>query len=248
MGKYEGKTAVVTGGSTGIGLATVRQLVRDGAKVVFSARSADAVAAAQRELGARARGVVSDASKLEDIDALVKTAKEFLGEVDFLFVNAGIAKFVPLEQVTEGFFDETLGINTKGAFFTVQRFVPLLRRGGSVVLNTSVVDEKGLATTSVYASSKSALRSLARTLSAELLPRGVRVNAVSPGPIETPIYGKLGMPADALAGFQAQMTEGNPMKRFGHADEVATAALFLAFDATYTTGAELPVDGGLTQL
>ena len=248
MGKYEGKTAVVTGGSTGIGLATVRQLVRDGAKVVFSARSADAVAAAQRELGARARGVVSDASKLEDIDALVKTAKEFLGEVDFLFVNAGIAKFVPLEQVTEGFFDETLGINTKGAFFTVQRFVPLLRRGGSVVLNTSVVDEKGLATTSVYASSKSALRSLARTLSAELLPRGVRVNAVSPGPIETPIYGKLGMPADALAGFQAQMTEGNPMKRFGHADEVATAALFLAFDATYTTGAELPVDGGITQL
>ncbi len=248
MGKYEGKTAVVTGGSTGIGLATVKQLVRDGAKVVFSARSADAVAAAQRELGPRARGVVSDASKLDDIDGLVRAAKEFLGEVDFLFVNAGIAKFVPLEHVTEGFFDETLGINTKGAFFTVQRFVPLLRSGGSVVLNTSVVDEKGMPSTSVYASSKSALRSLARTLSAELLPRGVRVNAVSPGPIETPIFGKMELPADVKDGLRSQLEQGNPMKRFGHADEVATAALFLAFDATYTTGAELPVDGGVSQL
>jgi NAD(P)-dependent dehydrogenase (short-subunit alcohol dehydrogenase family) len=249
MSNYQGKTAIVTGGSTGIGFATAKLLVQQGASVLFTARSADAVAAATKELGPKAFGLVSDASKLADIDALVAKARSlFSGGVDFLFVNAGIAKFLPLEAVDEAFFDETISINTKGAFFTIQKLAPTLNKGAGVVLNTSVVDEKGMAGTSVYAASKAALRSLARSLSAELLPKGIRVNAVSPGPISTPIYDKLGLPAEARAGFETQMREGNPMKRFGQAEEVARAALFLGFDATYTTGAELPVDGGLTQL
>jgi NAD(P)-dependent dehydrogenase (short-subunit alcohol dehydrogenase family) len=248
MAKYTGKTAVVTGGSTGIGFATAKLLIQEGAKVVFTARNADAIQVAQKELGPHAHGVVSDTAKLSDIDALTVVAKGFLGHVDLLFINAGIAKFLPFDQVTENFFDETIGINTKGAFFTVQKFAPLMTKNSSVVLNTSITDEKGMATTSVYSASKAALRSLARTLSAELLPKGIRVNAVSPGPITTPIYGKLGLAAGALEGFQAHMAETNPMKRFGNSEEVARAALFLAFDATYTTGAELPVDGGLTQL
>jgi NAD(P)-dependent dehydrogenase (short-subunit alcohol dehydrogenase family) len=248
MSNYQGKTAVVTGGSTGIGFATAKLLVSGGAKVIFTARSKDAVQAAQKELGPNAIGVVSDTSKLPDIDALAAKAKAELGEVDLLFVNAGIAKFLPLAEVTEAFFDETIAINTKGAFFTVQKLAPVLRQGGAVILNTSVVDEMGMAATSVYAASKAALRSLARTLSTELLPRGIRVNAVSPGPITTPIYGKLGMPQEMLDGFATTMRDGNPMKRFGTAEEVARAALFLGFEASYTSGAELPVDGGLSQL
>jgi NAD(P)-dependent dehydrogenase (short-subunit alcohol dehydrogenase family) len=247
MGKYAGKTAVVTGGSSGIGLAAAKILVAEGATVILTARSAGAVEAATKELGPRAHGLVSDTAKLADIDALASKVAS-IGKIDFLFVNAGIAKFVPFESVTEAFYDETMGINTKGAYFTIQRLAPHLASGGSVVVNTSVVDEKGMPTTSVYAASKAALRSLARTLAAELLPKGIRVNAVSPGPITTPIYGKLGLPKEAQDGFVAQMTEGNPMKRFGTSEEVARAALFLGFDATYTTGAELPVDGGLTQL
>ncbi|MBC7792727.1 MAG: SDR family oxidoreductase [Clostridia bacterium] len=248
MKKYEGKTAIITGGSTGIGFAAAKLLIQDGAKVIFTARSKEAVAAASKELGSQATGIVSDTSKLNDIDALAASAKATLGHVDFLFVNAGVAQFAPLPVVTEEFYDQMFAINTKGAFFTIQKLAPLMRTGSSVVLNTSVVDEKGMATTSVYAATKAALRSLARTLSAELLPQGVRVNAVSPGPIETPIYAKMGLSKEQTEGFQGQMREANPMKRFGASEEVARAALFLAFEATYTSGAELPVDGGLTQL
>ncbi|MFO0612215.1 MAG: SDR family oxidoreductase [Polyangiaceae bacterium] len=247
-GKYEGKTAVITGGSTGIGFEAARIFLREGGKAVVTARSAAALDAAAKELGSNAFTLVSDAANIQDIAKLAEVAKARLGEVDFLFVNAGIAKFSPLESVTPEFWDEQHGINAKGAYFTVQKLAPLLRKGSGVVLNTSVVDEKGMPSTSVYAASKAALRSLARTLAAELVGRGVRVNAVSPGPVTTPIYDKLGLPADARVGFEAQMREGNPMKRFGLPEEVARAALFLAFDATYTTGAEFPVDGGLTQL
>jgi NAD(P)-dependent dehydrogenase (short-subunit alcohol dehydrogenase family) len=245
--KLTGKVAVVTGGSTGIGFATAKQLVQDGAKVVITARNRAALDQAVAELGPNAIALVSDTAKLEDIDRLAKKVEE-LGGADFLFVNAGIAKFAPVEAVDEAHYDEIQNVNTKGAFFTVQRLLPHLRSGASVVFNTSIVDEKGMPSTSAYSASKAALRSLTRTLAAELLPRGIRVNAVSPGPIETPILGKMGLPADVAQGMAAQFVEINPMKRLGRPDEVARAALFLGFDASFTTGAELPVDGGMSQL
>lgn len=248
MGEYSNKVAVITGGSTGIGLAAAQHFVGGGGRVLVTGRSGDSLAEAQKLLGAAAVTLRSDAAKLEDIDALVERVRAEFGQVDFVFVNAGVAVFAPLDAVTPELYDHLFSVNARGAFFTVQRLAPLVKRGGSFVLNTSIVDEKGMASTSVYAATKAALRSYARTLAAELLPAGVRVNAVSPGPIETPIYGKLGLSAEHRAGFEAQMREQNPMKRFGLADEVAAAALFLGFGATYTTGAELPVDGGLSQL
>jgi len=247
MGRYEGKTAVVTGGSTGIGFATARILAAEGATVIITARDAGAVAAATKELGAKAQGLVSDTSRFADIEALAAKVGT-LGKLDFLFINAGIAQFVPTEQVTEAHFDETMDVNTKGAYFTVQKLLPFLQSGSSIVINTSILDQKGFPATTVYAASKAALRSLTRAFAAEFAPKGIRVNAVCPGPISTPIYEKLGMSKEIQTGFEGQMREMNPMKRFGAPEEVAKAALFLAFDATYTTGAELPVDGGVSQL
>jgi len=248
MKQLEGKTAVITGGSSGIGLATAKLFQQEGARVVVTGRNPRSLEEARAHLGESALVLASNTAELADIDALVSKVKSSFGSVDVLFVNAGIAKFLPFDQVTESFYDETQSINTKGAFFTVQKFAPLLTAGSSVVFNTSVVNEKGMAQTSVYAASKAALRSLTRTLATELSAKGVRVNAVSPGPIATPIYGKLGMPAEARDGFEAAMRDANPMKRFGTADEVAQAALYLAVHATYTTGAELSVDGGLGPL
>jgi NAD(P)-dependent dehydrogenase (short-subunit alcohol dehydrogenase family) len=248
MGRYEGKTAVVTGGTSGIGLSTAKRLIDEGVRVLVTGRSPELLEAARAELGDRAIALRSDAASIADIDALAAKVKEAFGSPDLLFVNAGIAKFLPLESVTESFYDEIMATNARGAYFTIQRLVPLLRPGSSIVLNTSVVDEKGLAMTSVYAASKAALRSTARTLATELLPKGIRVNAVSPGPIRTPIIAKLGLPAADLSAFEQQLRESNPMKRFGNPDEVAAAVLFLGFEATFTTGAELPVDGGVTQL
>ncbi|MFO0660920.1 MAG: SDR family oxidoreductase [Polyangiaceae bacterium] len=248
MANYQGKVAVITGGTTGIGLSTAKLLLEGGARVLVTGRSEAALEAARRELGPSAIVLRSDTSSLDDIEALAATVKKELGQVDFVFVNAGIGKFLPIEQVSSPFFDDLFATNTKGAYFTIKALAPLVKKGGAFVLNTSVVDEKGMPNTSVYAATKAALRSLGRTLAGEFLPHGIRVNSVSPGPITTPIYDKLGLPPEAVEGFQSQMRDSNPMKRFGNPEEVARAALFLGFDATYTTGAELPVDGGLTQL
>jgi len=248
MRDYQGKTALITGGTSGIGLATAKMLVAGGARVAVTGRDPRVIEAARHALGEGALVLASDTSKLADVDALAATVKSRFGGLDLLFVNAGIGRFSPLEAVTEAHWDETFAVNTKGAFFTVQRVAPLLRSGGAVVLTTSIADETGMPSASVYAASKAALRSLARTLAAELLPRGVRVNAISPGPIDTPILGKTGLPQEAITAFLTQVTEANPMKRVGTPDEVARAVLFLAFEATYTTGAELLVDGGVTQL
>jgi NAD(P)-dependent dehydrogenase (short-subunit alcohol dehydrogenase family) len=247
MAKYTGRTAVVTGGSTGIGFATAKLLADEGARVLITARSADTLETATRSLGEHCEGLVSDTTKPSDTLALAQKAAQF-GKIDFLFVNAGIAKFLPFDQVSEDFYDEIMATNTKGAFFTVQKLAPYMHEGASVVFNTSIVNELGMESTSVYAASKAALRSLTRTLAAELMSKGVRVNAVSPGPIKTPLYGKLGLPKDAQAGLETELRDRNPMQRFGSAEEVAKAVLFLAFNATFTTGSELPVDGGLTQL
>lgn len=243
MANLNGKIAVITGGSSGIGLATAKRLAREGAEVIITGRNPEALRRAVSELGPKASSVVCDSAKLSDLDALAAHVEK-LGHIDFLFFNAGVAKFAPMASVTEGFYDDMLSINTKGAFFTVQRLVPFIREGGSIVFNTSVVNEMGLDGSSTYSATKAALRSFTRTLATELLPKKIRVNAVSPGPIATPIFSKMDMPPEALDGF-AQMV---PMKRLGNPDEVAQAALFLGFEASFTTGAELPVDGGFSQL
>jgi NAD(P)-dependent dehydrogenase (short-subunit alcohol dehydrogenase family) len=248
MGRYEGKTAVITGGTTGIGFSTAKLLVSEGAKVVVTGRTAATVESAEKELGTPARAIAADTAKLADLDRVVELAKAHLGRVDFVFVNAGIAKFAPFDGVDERLWDEQHDINVRGAFFAVQKLVPLVPQGGAIVLDASIVAVKGFPGTTAYAASKAALRSLGRTLAAELLPRGIRVNVVSPGPVTTPILEKSNVPPEARAGMVEQFREAVPMKRFGLPDEVARAAVFLAFEATFTTGADLPVDGGLGQV
>ncbi len=248
MGLYDGKTVVITGGTSGIGLATARLLLGGGARVLLTGRTDKTLDAARGELGAGAIVLKSDASSLSDIDLLASTVAETFGKLDVLFINAGLARFVPFEQTSEAVYDEMLDLNAKGPYFTVQKLAPLMSQGGAIVLTTSSADEKGIPGISAYGAAKAALRSLARTLAAELLPRGIRVNAVSPGPIDTPIVTKLGLPQETVDQMVAQIGESVPMKRMGRAEEVAKAVAFLAFDATFTTGAELPVDGGGTQL
>ncbi|GAA4831417.1 SDR family oxidoreductase [Paenibacillus vulneris] len=246
-GKYEGKRVVITGGSSGFGLETAKLLVDEGAYVMITGRNQASLDSAKKQLGSNAIAVVSDASKLNDINALADRVKSEFGKIDALFVNAGVTSFVPFESVTEEAYDEILAINTKGPYFTVQKLVPLLNEGSGVVLTTSVANVLGIPLISTYAASKAALRSITRSLARELLPRKIRVNAVSPGPIDTGILEK-SIPAEAAEQTKAQMSHENPMLRLGEPREVANAVLFLAFDATYTTGAEFPVDGGGSQI
>ena len=242
MKRLQGKTAVVTGGSSGIGLATAKLFQEEGARVAISGRDPKTLDAAIKLLGNGVLGVRSDVSKLDDLDRFYETVTKTLGRIDILFVNAAT-------ETTEGLYDETFDINVKGAFFTIQKAISHLNDNGSIILNASFVNQAGLPTTSVYAASKAALRSFARTLSAELVGRGIRVNVVSPGPISTPIYGKLGLSKEALEGFAANIGAQVPMKRFGAPEEVANAVLFLASkDSSYMTGVEVNVDGGIGQV
>jgi NAD(P)-dependent dehydrogenase (short-subunit alcohol dehydrogenase family) len=248
MERYEAKRAVIIGGTSGMGLATAKMLLDGGARVLVTGRSQAGLESAQKELGKDALVVSSDARSLTDIDALASRVKAEFDTFDLLFVNAGFSIRAPLESITEAVYDEVFNLNAKGPLFAVQKLTPLINRGGSVVLTTSVANVKGMPGNAAYGAAKAALRSFARTFAAELLPRGIRVNAVSPGPTETPIIGKA-FPDKATADhLTGQMREANPMKRFGTSDEIAKAVLFLAFDATFTTGVELPVDGGWSQL
>lgn len=247
--KLEGKTAVITGGNSGIGLATAKLFIQQGAQVVILGRDGKTLESAARELGPKAIAFKADVESLDQLDVAAKEVGNKLGKVDILFVNAGIAEFRPMDQVDGAFFDKTFDINVKGAFFTVQKFAPLLRDHGAVMFTTSIVQQKGWPGTSVYAASKAAVRSLTRTLAAELASRHIRVNAIAPGPIETPIFGRMGMPPEAVQQMVEGILQQSPMHRFGAANEVANVALFLASNqSSYLTGGEVCVDGGIGQL
>jgi NAD(P)-dependent dehydrogenase (short-subunit alcohol dehydrogenase family) len=245
MTDYEGKRVVITGGTSGIGLATAKVLIAGGARVLVTGRTPASLEAARAELGPRAIVEASDA--VSDIDTLVDHAAAEFGGVDLLVLNAGATLIATVEETTEADYDKQFDLNTKAPFFTLQKFLPLLPAGSAVVVTTTVSNVKGIASTSVYSATKAALRSMTRTFARELAGRGVRVNAVSPGPIDTGILER-SVPAEEARQFLTQMAAENPMQRLGYPEEVAKAIAFLAFDATYTTGTELAVDGGASQL
>jgi NAD(P)-dependent dehydrogenase (short-subunit alcohol dehydrogenase family) len=243
MNRLKGKTALITGGNSGIGYATAELFLQEGAQVIITGRRSDAVNDAVRTLGKGAFGLVSDAGKMEDIRSLPDHVKKIFPGLDILFANAGVGIFAPFNDTTEELFDSNLNINFKGVFFTIQGLLPLIPSGGSIILNSTILVHSGLETTAAYSASKGALLSLGKTLAIELASRQIRVNAISPGPISTPIYGKMGMPEEALKEFAAGAKI--PLKRFGEAKDVAQAALFLASqESSFMTGSEISVDGG----
>jgi len=249
MGKLEGKVAVITGDNSGIGLVTAKEFNEQGARVVITGRDQQTLEEAKREIGGDVLAVRSDTSSLTEIDKLFAAVKERFGRIDVLFVNAGIGKFAPFEAVTEELFDSIMDINFKGAYFTIQKSLPYLNDNASIILNASIVANIGMPNSSVYAASKAALITLARTLSAELVGRGIRVNAISPGPITTPILNRLGLPPEALEETEKSIREQVPMKRFGRPEEIAKTALFLASsDSSFLLGTEIIADGGMSQL
>ena len=247
--KLDGKVALITGGTSGIGRAAAELFRDEGARVVAVGLDQDRLEQTRRELGPEATVLRADLRDVGEIDKLIRTVRESLGTLDVLFANAGKGTAAPLEAVTEEQVDEQFSVNFKGVFFTVQKAAPILARGSSVVLTTSFLDAVGTPGLSVLSATKAAVRSLARSLAAELAPRGVRVNAVSPGPTSTPFLGKLGLSEADLDSAAAAVEARVPLQRFGEAEEIAKAALFLASaDASFVTGAELVVDGGLTQI
>ena len=249
MGKLEGKVALVTGGNSGIGLATAKEFKEQGARVVITGRDQQTLDEAKRELGGDVEVVRSDTSNLSDIDNLFAVVKEKFGQIDVLFVNAGVGKFLPVEEVTESVFDSIMDTNFKGAFFTIQKALPLLRDNASIILNGSVSASLGMPNSSVYAASKAALITLARTLSAELVARGIRVNAINPGPIATPIFNRQGLPAEAIEETKSGLKAQVPMNRLGRPEEIAKTVLFLASsDSSFVLGSEIFADGGMGQL
>ncbi len=249
MSKLNNKIALITGGSTGIGLATAKLFQQEGAQVIVTGRNTEALAAARKELGPNAVAIASDTSSLKDIDKLIGEVKAKFGRIDVLFANAGVGKFQPIGEVSEDEFDRQFGINVKGLYFTIQKALPLIPDGGSILLNASVVSRKGIPGASVYSATKAAVRSLGRSLAAELAPRKIRVNTVSPGPIDTPIMTKNGLSREAAEEFMNNMAQGLALKRVGRPEEIARAALFLlSEDASFVTGVELFADGGLAEL
>jgi NAD(P)-dependent dehydrogenase (short-subunit alcohol dehydrogenase family) len=247
--RFEGKTVVITGGNSGIGLATAKLFKDEGANVAISGRDQKTLDEAVQIIGKGTLAVKADVSKLADIDRLFAEVVAKFGKIDALFANAGIAKFSPATDSSEQLFDETFDVNVKGLYFTLQKAIPYLNDNAGIVLNSSVVNSQGTPGMSVYAATKAAVRSLARTFAAELIDRGIRVNVVSPGPISTPIFGKAGLPQAAVDDFVNQVKTRVPMKRFGTPEEVGEATLFLASpQASYITGVDLNVDGGMGQL
>jgi len=249
MNKLENKVAVITGGSSGIGLATAKEFIANGAKVVIFGRSKQALDNATENLGSNSISVQGDVSKISDLDRLYSITKSKFGSIDVLFVNAAQAKLAPIADTTEDLFDEMIGINFKGAYFTLQRAIPHLNNNASVIITTSWLNSIGFGGSSLLSASKAALRSVVRVASAELIEKGIRVNAVSPGAIGTPLWGKIGLPEEVLKAAGEAITNQIPVKRWGQAEEIAKTVLFLAAaDSSYIIGNELMVDGGLRQI
>jgi NAD(P)-dependent dehydrogenase (short-subunit alcohol dehydrogenase family) len=249
MSRLKNKTALITGGNSGIGFATAKEFLEQGAKVIITGRSQAGLDKAKKELNNQVHTILSNTSNLSDVRNLSKEVQQITPHLDIVFVNAGIGKFAPIEAVTEEHYDEQFNTNVKGAYFTIQGLLPLIKDGGSIILNTSVSAHMGMASSSVYSATKAALLTLARTLSAELLPRKIRVNAISPGPIATPIFGKTGLPADQIDGMKSGIQSQVPLGRLGDPAEIAKVATFFASDdSTFVLGAELIADGGMITL
>ena len=248
--KLAGKIALITGGSSGLGLATAKRFIAEGAHVFITGRRQSELDAAMKDIGSNVTAVRSDIAKLPDLDRLFATIKEQKGRLDVLFANAGGGEFAPLEQVTEAGFDKYFGINVKGTLFTVQKALPLMSGGGVIIINGSMVSIKGLPAFGVYAATKAALRSFARTWVVDLKGRNIRVNVVAPGTVVTPGYkSELGLTDEQIEGFKAQASAVTPLGRTGTPDEIAKAVLFLASDdSSFVNGIELFVDGGAAQI
>jgi NAD(P)-dependent dehydrogenase (short-subunit alcohol dehydrogenase family) len=247
MDRLKGKHALITGGTTGIGLETARRFVQEGARVAITGKNPSTLEAARQELGADVLVIASDASAVSEQKQLAEQIKQAFGQLDILFANAGVVDMRPLDQFDETGFDRSFAINVKGPYFLIQSLLPLFSNPASIVLNGSVNAHIGMAGTSVYAASKAALLSFVRTLSGELIGRGIRVNAISPGPISTPLYGKLGFSEEQLKTVAASIQGQVPAARFGNSVEIANAVVFLASDeCSFTVGAELLVDGGMS--
>jgi NAD(P)-dependent dehydrogenase (short-subunit alcohol dehydrogenase family) len=246
--KLQNKIAVITGGNSGIGLAAAHEFRAQGARVIIIGRNAEAVAKAAKEIGGDTLGLTADVSHTADIDQAFQTIREKAGRIDVLFANAGIAKFLPFPEVTERFFLETTDTNVKGVYFTIQKALPLFSEGASVIMTSSTVSHFGLPGSSVYSMTKAALINLAKTLAIELAGRKIRVNVVSPGPISTPLFGKMGLPKEALDQLAGGILAQVPLARFGEASEVAKAVAYLAStDAAFVSGTELLIDGAMAQ-
>ncbi|WP_422924758.1 SDR family oxidoreductase [Singulisphaera sp. PoT] len=249
MSKLSGKVALVTGGNSGMGLATARLFAQEGAKVIITGRRQKDLDDAVKSIGEGAEGVQGDISKFADLDRLHDHIRSKHGKLDIIFANAGLGVVKPFGQVTEEEYDLTFDVNVKGTFFTVQKLLPLVPDGGSIIMNGSIAGYKGVEAFSVYSATKAAIRSFARTWTADLKARKIRVNVISPGPIDTPIFGKTGMSEEQVEGFKSNFSQVVPLGRIGHVDEIAKPALFLASnDSSFITGIELTVDGGMAQV
>jgi len=245
MDRLKGKTAVITGGTTGLGFETARQFLVEGARAIITGQHQERLASAAKKLGSMAIPVQADVRSLSELKGLSERVQEEFGQLDILFVNAGIGSFAPLEAIDEKFYNNQFDINVKGAFFTVQKLAGVLNEGASVILNASAVHEKGMATGSVYFATKAAVRSFARTLAAELAPRGIRVNTISPGLVPTAFQSKMGLSPEAMNEFAAKVVKTAPLGRLGKPEEIASTVVFLASqESSYVSAADFVVDGG----
>jgi NAD(P)-dependent dehydrogenase (short-subunit alcohol dehydrogenase family) len=248
-GKLEGKVALITGGNSGIGLATAKEFVNEGAYVFITGRRDAELAAAKKQIGKNVTAIQGDVSNLGDLDRLFAQIKKEKGKLDIVFANAGVAKYAPFGKITEEHYDSIFNINVKGLLFTVQKALPLLPDGASIILNASIVASKGLSSNSVYSATKAAVRSFARTWTTDLKDRRIRVNAISPGPIDTPGLSDLLASSETGQERKKMISNTVPLGRFGTPDEIAKAVVFLASDdSSYITGTELFIDGGFAQV